>query len=1314
MKLVTLATLNAILSFRGPQPSMGKKPEASAISPARAQLPKDLAAVRNDNPAARRFGLVEKTPGRSWNKPQVSVADKQFAQSFTRSDSAKAGGSQARASRFKRGASESMAGRSFDKRAVTHSASEQRSDSTQARSRIKIGSTPHKRNKQPSPSNKKSEQSKPSEPRLRSVSKASQRHDLRRAIREDIEWFQEQLPRATTPPSAKHVQPSNLGHNPVRQGLGPAVTSSLAMEIAPLQWQGMGREDKVKAVLIALLMHNEGITQRLATERLAQRVEVMRGIFSCPESEVLERWQQADAQAWQWVEVERSVRRFLDEHSQASYRQLLDHALPQFEQSPTAPTAFAELYLESLGDTLRSLDMWSRAEELHERPIQALSQIFEHFQRPLPAKFLRTFNVADLQEKDGDRRLLDAAALLFGQAQTASGSEREENVRQFPPVLLRQQYIRALGLDLAQEKLKPLLFAERTYQRNETTAEPNGLVVSDGFSLRDALNLSLEGLLDLPQLALVPGMAQLNQAQHRQLLKGSLALIGESAFARMGTAYNSMHAVLLRMGESTAEVESQVGLLEQFLRVEQAWQVNKQAPAHPRLLFALHLMRSSEVAGSAEHVQDLCGSEFTSVQRGANSGLTAFAEAILQDCLRDDPGGSSWQQKVQALFEYANERLLAAHDDLPVDGEQILIWLNARAKEQLRMARRPLSSENIHTERQQVVLGIINRPDQPEINEAEIDRWESAWARWEANMPQPKVIGDIAVPALIAEGIRIGNLVAPVVLGPLDLIDLALPAEFKALAVLVRSGHLVHGRAQDGEPYLVGYVQNEDRVTAIKMNGENGYEVDPRTGKGSFYARPLYRDTCSGQFFSEWSAALPAENVRVIGKPLSQRLAVQETLALMAKATDSSRGNFTALFDKHWTIDASLLERFDSKAFFTNLYKDSPTFRKVFNNAVTNMDDWKIREFKGNNAYANLDEHIIHILSDVSLLLPYPSIKGMRKFTYEQAYLHEMVHALTRLLDPGDFLRRFERGSVVYLCEKMLSEAGYDFPKRLVYSQFAELDADKHNAKIQALELENQYLDPIVNAGVPSTERSHLSGGVVEQRVTVKQVWPFLDELHKQSEKPQSGAKWYDAGIEVIADKTVDTRIWNSAQLSAFYRLSDQLSGTFRQLHGLWQGRQATEQSSPKWQFIVNEQTAAEGMQTNAGVNAAEDQVKVHLNLAGWYLTANGLAPLEIERVLIQSMVRVFTGAADLLGREADQNRGLNGWLVDKVLAEMGIKFPQQIAAKILQSPEGNIALSLQAGQSSARRAAEEEDHYLVEAQILVRAMLKALKSGKR
>lgn len=130
---------------------------------------------------------------------------------------------------------------------------------------------------------------------------------------------------------------------------------------------------------------------------------------------------------------------------------------------------------------------------------------------------------------------------------------------------------------------------------------------------------------------------------------------------------------------------------------------------------------------------------------------------------------------------------------------------------------------------------------------------------------------------------------------------------------------------------------------------------------------------------------------------------------------------------------------------YEHLFNKSPTFRKYWHFAqasewLSGEPKWKFvvdPVIAHNDLPANNRHSTVNVLTKTIYILPddlyYLSENGFVPIETERKLTHEMMHILTNKDDPSTDLWT-NRGPIIHLTEKILKEAGFQFPNRLAYA----------------------------------------------------------------------------------------------------------------------------------------------------------------------------------------------------------------------------------------------------------------------------------------
>ena len=568
--------------------------------------------------------------------------------------------------------------------------------------------------------------------------------------------------------------------------------------------------------------------------------------------------------------------------------------------------------------------------------------------------------------------------------------------------------------------------------------------------------------------------------------------------------------------------------------------------------------------------------------------------------------------------------------------------------------------------------------------------------------------------------------IAQITADPLDLAprDADVPQAYKLLAREVR----------DGKPdasiggFRIVHLANEDRVVPVRATGGSYEEVDWYTGHRVAGARVILRDAQTGAYRSggglagggpRLSRMRTLDEPEVRGTLISERLTPATVGSYIEHAQDASFGDFEALFREHFTFAEGLpdpsVSSFDGQAFYAKVFDRSPTFRRLFNHHVARetvelpQDRWKINVGdagpRKQPAYSLPENKSIFLPNDEVLkTMDYVTASGTAPVSHERVYLHELIHALTGLEDPsGRVASLTNRGPVVYLTDKILAEAGYNFPERVMYwvreddPALLKYQTVEHNrpTAARAAHLENTHLDAIIDKhSSRSTPQTHVAGTPVPERVTVEGATQFA-----QARRVPAASGRFRTKFDAEFDFDPSMPEASSDHIVEVLKTIDEKSPTFRDLLDRMPGR--TEGDAParaRFMYVTEEFGAASPPATAIPLREVDfSRRRIYLTEdATQYLSERGIVDMEFKRKLVQRTVRAILGEARASAAfDRAVNRGLDVLLTDRILREAGIRYPKQIAAQLVRRTEPQEVEALLSHVTAARRNATAEDRYL-------------------
>lgn len=500
--------------------------------------------------------------------------------------------------------------------------------------------------------------------------------------------------------------------------------------------------------------------------------------------------------------------------------------------------------------------------------------------------------------------------------------------------------------------------------------------------------------------------------------------------------------------------------------------------------------------------------------------------------------------------------------------------------------------------------------------------------------------------------------------------------------------------------YELVYLSNEDRVVPIKPQGGYFREISYSSGTVDFERHLIFQDPATKIYYTSTGlkGGNPYNRELEAGELLS-RYTIEKTLAAVRFADDfSHREDFTSVFTRHFPINqearASTFSAFD---FFKELYDTSPTFRSIFNGFVDNpqTSPWRIEIKSKAISRADFDTKTIHIASDSEIVqMDFVSEYGLTHSRQEQIYLHELLHALTGQHDPLKAIHGRNRGPILYLTDKILSEAGYIFPQRLMYRRyFSKQDSIETEELVNLVAQENLFLDNHIDSRIPDSEYTRVFGEELMTRYTIQETSNLFQRI-----KRAKGRKIAEFEFEFAFDENAKLFLESSDAethkgLISFYKNLYERSNTFFTLFDAFWAKQLSKMKQP-WRFEIDNDAALSELPSNKRAHCINDLTrKVYIFSDGTlYLSNKGLVEVERVRQLVQEMVLLLTDLKDLPSFTALKNRGAAVYLTDKILEEVKLNLPKQLVYRIAMPDDIPTQVLLRNYQLAACRAVLLED----------------------
>lgn len=547
----------------------------------------------------------------------------------------------------------------------------------------------------------------------------------------------------------------------------------------------------------------------------------------------------------------------------------------------------------------------------------------------------------------------------------------------------------------------------------------------------------------------------------------------------------------------------------------------------------------------------------------------------------------------------------------------------------------------------------------------------------------------------------------------LQLLDADVPEPLREIAARVRAGE----RGHTWENHELVYLANEDRVVAVKDYGGAYLELDWDTGMRRSGSRLIHRTENGFISAMGLKGGQPVPQTEAMGVPLNERYTVQQVKELAAIATNTQPYQFEQRFVRCFEVDRQNgASAFDIKRFYRDVYDKSPTFRRLFNYATEpdsplNLGRWKILVRKGVRSATHFDDRRILIAADDELLdQRYVGIDGFKQVQLEQAYLHEMLHALTLRRDPAGTLATRHRGPIVYLTDKILNEAGYTFPQQVFYRRSLrrssmeaspldrEIEAElegRRTAAAEAMFIEDNYLDTLWDTTSPLEGSRLVFGEPISQRLTVKALRSLFDESLAEELPTWFYYTGFNDRFQSASEH--DFRMLDQENLRMCYVRIFSKSSLFRRLTTRWVERLAPAGlGDHPWKIDIIRHPMAPAEEPRLYVTDHAKREVALLVDGSQYLSEEGLRTVEFDRRLVSAMIDIM-GVRDeaLAGDAALRSRGANIYLTDAILQESRFPFPRQIASRLVRAADVDAQTQLRLIQTDARRAADLEDYFI-------------------
>lgn len=569
-------------------------------------------------------------------------------------------------------------------------------------------------------------------------------------------------------------------------------------------------------------------------------------------------------------------------------------------------------------------------------------------------------------------------------------------------------------------------------------------------------------------------------------------------------------------------------------------------------------------------------------------------------------------------------------------------------------------------------------------------------------------------------------------------IDADIPYPYRALAQRLRAGETnVMWQAPTGEVYPLVHIRNEDRIIPVKHSGGSYHEVSWQKGTIIRQAKLIQYDRTTRTYHTHLKLigggreSIPSADTRIQGIKLRDRYTVQKISSILREASSTSNVKMAAenLFVRIFPVTAigkaaKELENFSMHDFYKKIYEKSPTFRRLANHFFdTNTEKWQITiNDESNRPYVDFFDITRRGYKNIAIpttekidQLQYLGLTAWHTYTREQVYLDAIIQAFTGLTDYGTPVILNSRGPNIAFRDRILFEASYVLPQQISFPKvtISERATEKYHSfhpnpeagrdsAIEALPLENRYLDPLFDRKIDWNSDTILLGTPLDKRSTIQEI-KEIRAMRKEANVPITFPEDFLSKFKLSFKFSVGEDLNSIEEIEDFYHTIYSKSPTFHKHWILMSVKQELKASSESelWTFITSKKTAAQFLPSThlySDIDFVNKKIYI-LSDDLYYLSEQGFTKLEQERKLIHQLLCVITGYRGLT-QGVWTNRGAIVYLTDKILEEGKYDIPRRLAYGLvsgqqIQSSQFPGNMNPLEYKTSMRRASDIEDLYL-------------------
>lgn len=934
-------------------------------------------------------------------------------------------------------------------------------------------------------------------------------------------------------------------------------------------------------------------------------------------------------------------------------------AAPPATSSPARAAAPEAAVLERLNLSLTEWVDEDKARAYLDRPSDLLRAVAKQRHRIVPDAFSSTLDPSLLT----DEAVLDEAALLHHRlhSRTATaGTGMPVSATGLPSLsALRERFLEALDADYAKRRALDALFVPSP-SLGQTTP------YFDGFALRNLEGKSFDDLIQSQALWSDPALSALTVEQRRALLSQKFDEMAESTQFSMGSVPHSLATAVLRIDRYRGALPTVPGdeaaVVKALMQREGGWNSGESYPYHPRLLFAMHLARSS-------------GIDVTSVEQLRLVYENQVSDPALESMYAGNDNAAAWIEHYLSGWEARGVRW---KEGTPAQQAQVLVGLfdalRAAADED-----GPVSAFAREIRAKGVL--IPNR-----IVGADLEERAAATLAY----------GNERLLAAYGEPPRFDRREAAAAILRRHGVDNAALTDARRYVIVGDNPNVMKAAFGDAVDEFL------DRADWVGLNGASmtvggGASLKPREDLER--EEEAFNDSLVS---NPWVVAMAKERLRAQAKPTTHeatRRVADEIASNLAAETEVHRAlvkgldtwiNTLPIAGPIYNIEEGVRHKDALRAAFGLLFLAADGFDLSMRSGGARAEGVhpvvpKLRRALGriDGSSANMAGHpeMIEMSAD-------PVLIGRR-----DADVPAQLRSLAREARANRNVR-WRDYDVVHL-----DEEDRIVPIRRDGDVYRAVDwhTGHRLREVSAIELDAQTgWGRMPSPGVRPDERFVLGVDVAE-RLTVQGVKSLLGRANDL--KPRHFDELFGESF------ALPSLAANRSQFAAasFYRKLYESSDTFRRVFNHYaqvdaRARNRTAGPWKKWEFAIGE-AAPLGAPSKAYTDFEHKRIYMPSDAAikaTSYLSADGPKAMTPEQAYLHEAIHALTGARDPERALDMLNRGPTVYLTDKILSEAGYAIPEQIMYRRRNSlSDMPIDQTVEYHASMAARAGEVENRYL-------------------